>query len=100
MKSLKIRQNITPNTPISARMESRADMGRGMIAGMIWKRSCINLFIIYFRQIVLWRNKQNEIIEWIYMEVYIIKYVFNKYNFRTLFSNKIISTPININGNI
>ena len=27
-------------------------MGRGVIAGMIWKRSCINLFIIYFRQIV------------------------------------------------
>ena len=29
---------------------------RGMIAGMIWKRSCINCFIIYFPQIVL-RNK-------------------------------------------
>jgi len=33
---------------ISAR--DTVDMGRGMI----WKRSCINLFIIYFRQIVLW----------------------------------------------
>ena len=26
--------------------------------------------------------------------------VFNRYIFRTLFSNKIISTPLNINGNI
>jgi len=25
-----------------------------MIAEMIWKRSCINLFIIYFWEIVLW----------------------------------------------
>ena len=28
------------------------------------------------------------------------KCVFNRYIFRTLFSNMIISTPININGNI
>jgi hypothetical protein len=45
---------------------------RGLIAGMIWKRSCINLFIIYFRQ---------------------FNCVFNRYIFRTLY-------PTNINGNI
>jgi len=39
---------------ISQRRSPRVDMGRGMIAGMTWKSSCINLFIIYFRQIVLW----------------------------------------------
>jgi len=34
--------------------QSRSYMGRGMIAGVIWKRSCINLIMIYFGQIVLW----------------------------------------------
>ena len=29
-----------------------------------------------------------------------LKWVFNRYIFRTLFSKKIISTSININGNI
>jgi hypothetical protein len=39
--------------PYQPETQSRFDMGRGMTAGMIWKRSCINLFIICFRQIVL-----------------------------------------------
>jgi hypothetical protein len=34
--------------------QSSAYMVREMTAGMILKRSCVNLFIIYFRQIVLW----------------------------------------------
>ena len=34
--------------PYQPETQSRADMGQGMIAGMIWKRSCIYLLIIYF----------------------------------------------------
>ena len=35
--------------PYQHETQSRVYMGRGMIAGMIWKMSCINLFIIYIR---------------------------------------------------
>ena len=64
---------------------------------MIWKRSCINLLIIYFRQIVFFgANKQNQIIKCIWK----FNCVLNGYIFRTLLSNKIISTLININNNI
>jgi len=43
------------NFSISARVSAR-DAVEGLYGsrGMIWKRSCINLFIIYFWQIVLW----------------------------------------------
>ena len=34
------------------------------------------------------------------MNFWKLKCVFNRYIFRTLFSNKFISAPININGNI
>ena len=32
---------------ISPRQQQRADMGRGMIPGPIWKRLCYNLFVTY-----------------------------------------------------
>jgi uncharacterized integral membrane protein len=36
--------------PYQHETQSRVYMGRGMIAGMIWKMSCINLFIIYIQK--------------------------------------------------
>jgi len=36
---------------ISPRRESKADMGRGMIPGLIWKVSSYNLFITYLTMI-------------------------------------------------
>ena len=40
---------ISPRLPYQARQRSwRADMGRGLIPGTIWKISCHNLFITYF----------------------------------------------------
>ena len=40
---------ISPRLPYQARQRSwRADMGRGLISGTIWKISCHNLFITYF----------------------------------------------------
>ena len=40
---------ISPRLPYQARQRSwRADMGRGLITGTIWKISCHNLFITYF----------------------------------------------------
>ena len=40
---------ISPGLPYQARQRScRADMGRGLIPGTIWKISCHNLFITYF----------------------------------------------------
>ena len=40
---------ISPRVPYQARQRSwRADMGRGLIPGTIWKISCHNLFITYF----------------------------------------------------
>jgi hypothetical protein len=40
---------ISPRLPYQARQRSwRADMGRGLIPGIIWKMSCHNLFITYF----------------------------------------------------
>jgi hypothetical protein len=42
--------------PYQPQTQSSADMSRGMIAGLLWKRSCISLFIIYFRQIILTRE--------------------------------------------
>ena len=40
---------ISPRLPYQARQRSwRADMGRGLIPGAIWKISCHNLFITYF----------------------------------------------------
>jgi hypothetical protein len=40
---------INPRLPYQARQWSwRADMGRGMIPGTVWKISCHNLFIPYF----------------------------------------------------
>jgi hypothetical protein len=39
---------ISPRLPYQARQRSwRADMGRGLIPGTIWKISCHNLFITY-----------------------------------------------------
>ena len=39
---------INPRLPYQARQRSwRADMGRGLIPGTIWKISCHNLFITY-----------------------------------------------------
>jgi hypothetical protein len=39
---------ISPRLPYEARQRSwRADMGRGLIPGTIWKISCHNLFITY-----------------------------------------------------
>ena len=41
--------DISPRFPYQARQRSwRADMGRGLIPGTIWKISCHNLFITYF----------------------------------------------------
>jgi hypothetical protein len=40
--------------------QATVDMGRGIIARMIGKSSCIHFFIIYFRQI---NKKKNEIIK-------------------------------------
>ena len=92
-----ISSGIIPRPPCQPETQSRADMGRGMVAGMIWKRSCINLLIIYFRQIAFFgANKQNQIIKCIWK----FNCVLNRYIFRTLLSNKIISTLININNNI
>ena len=40
---------ISPRLPYQTRQRSwRADMGRGLIPGTIWKISCHNLFITYF----------------------------------------------------
>jgi hypothetical protein len=40
---------ISPRLPYQARQRSwRADVGRGLIPGTIWKISCHNLFITYF----------------------------------------------------
>jgi hypothetical protein len=40
---------ISPRVPYQARQRSwRADMGRGLIPGTIWKISCHNLFMTYF----------------------------------------------------
>ena len=40
---------ISPRLPYQARQRSwRADMGRGLLPGTIWKISCRNLFITYF----------------------------------------------------
>ena len=40
---------ISPRLPYQARQRSwRADMGRGLIPGTIWKISCHHLFITYF----------------------------------------------------
>jgi hypothetical protein len=40
---------ISPRLPYQARQRSwRADMGRGLLPGTIWKISCHNLFITYF----------------------------------------------------
>jgi hypothetical protein len=71
---------------------------QGMIAGTIWKRSCINLFIIYFRQIVLW-NKQTKRINW--MNLYGSLSVYSTDTFSEQYSQSRSSLPpININGNI
>ena len=44
-----IGHGISPRLPYQARQRSwRADMGRGLIPGTIWKISCHNLFITYF----------------------------------------------------
>ena len=65
---------------------------REIIAGLIWKRSCINLFIIYFRQIM----KMKYINDFIWKS----NCTFNRYICRALLWNNNISTPININDNI
>ena len=40
---------ISPKLPYEARQRSwRADMGRGLIPGTIWKISCHNLFVTYY----------------------------------------------------
>jgi hypothetical protein len=40
---------ISPRLPYQARQRSwKADMGRGLFSGKIWKISCHNLFITYF----------------------------------------------------
>jgi hypothetical protein len=53
-----------PETPYQPETQSRIDIGRGMI----WERSCINLFIICFK-LFYEANKRNEIIKCLYMEV-------------------------------
>jgi hypothetical protein len=46
---LHIGSGVSPRLPYQARPRSwRADMGRGVIPGTIWKISCHNLFIAYF----------------------------------------------------
>ena len=67
--------------------------------------SCINLFIIYFRQLFHESKKKTKKTKKKHTKqktndfLWKFNCPFNRYIVRTLLSNKSISTPININGN-
>ena len=64
-----ISAHIISRPPYQPETQSRVDMGRGMIAGMIWKRYVL-IFLSYASDELFYEaNKQNEIIKWHYMAV-------------------------------
>ena len=56
-----ISARVSSRDPIAVRDAIGAAMDRGMIAGMIWKRSCMNLFTIY--KLLYEADEKNEIIK-------------------------------------
>jgi len=43
---------IIPRPPFQSETQSLVNICRGMLAGMLWKSSYVNLFIAYFQRIV------------------------------------------------